>query len=291
MSDKVQFSCPHCGQAYTFGVDQLARSAGRVVPCRKCGQSFPVPTPAMAGAVGTTASGGRVGITAPAPPPMPSAVAAAAVAAAATVEPGLPAGAIPQLSPRHTLDYVSRGGTAPQELRFEGSLTPQIELLEGEVVIDTFEAGALDLGLIGRLIGYKRRLVLTTHRIFRFDKKLIENSLEVVWLASVQSAFVGQSVHPAGLAVGTVVIVYGISQIGGQLLSRYGSVFSASGFLGLLLIAVGLFILAKARIKAMFVTTGHDKTGLKLTRLRPDESKRFIDGVFRELQRRGAGEV
>jgi predicted RNA-binding Zn-ribbon protein involved in translation (DUF1610 family) len=292
MSDKVQFSCPHCGQAYVFAIEQLTRSAGKMAPCRKCGQSFPIPSPAMASSavgVGATAAPPPPP-SAPPPytPPAPAAPSAQAVASAAA-EPGIPAGAMPQFSAARTLDYVSRGGADSQELRFEGSMTPQIQLIDGEVVIDTFEAGALDLGLIGRLIGYKRRLVLTTHRIFRFDKKLIENSLEVVWLQSVKSAFVGQSINPIAAIIGGMAALYGMILFFGALFSRFGSVFSFDGVLGVILMAIGLLIIAKARVKAMFVTTGHDKTGLKLTRLRPEESQRFIDAVFRELQRRSTG--
>jgi len=174
-----------------------------------------------------------------------------------------------------------------KSVHFEGAVAPSIALLPNECILDEFEAGFWDLGIVGHFLGYKRRLVLTTHRLFRFDKKIVDNVLEIVWLRSVKLVVVGQTVNGLLAAFGAFVILGAAGQLlGGVWGRRIGELGAFSGVLpGLLGLGFGSAMIALAFRKVMTVSTGVDKTGLKLVRIRSDESKRFVDKIFAALAR------
>lgn len=192
-------------------------------------------------------------------------------------------GALPHATP--SLQPEAFAGPR-RELVFGGSFTPIIALLPDERVLDEFEAGLWDLGLLGSLFRYKRRLVLTTHRLFRFDKKIIDNILEIVWLRSVKSVVVGQTVNGLQMALGILIALGGAVQIFAGLLDNDLMVRMSSGVFAL---GVGVALVILSRRKVMLVSTGEDKTGMKLVRIRAEESKRFADKIFAALADLSAG--
>lgn len=177
-------------------------------------------------------------------------------------------------------DMASQGVPYEDKLTFEGAWTPQVALLDGERVVDVFEAGLWDLGLLGWLFGYKRRLVLTTHRLFRFDKRIVDNRLDVLWLPKVKSVMVGQVLHGIMVILGIVLLLSVIPVVRIFPLSAGPTrVITALSLLGL---AVLLFVFS--RRKVMTVSTGEDKAGIMLTRLKSEESGRLVNKLFVILQ-------
>jgi hypothetical protein len=158
--------------------------------------------------------------------------------------------------------------------------------MAGERVLELFEARAWDLGLFGWLFGYKRRLVLTTQRLFHFDKRLFANHLSVAWLKEAKAVFVGQEVNAiqfgVGFGLGGLILVWRlIGIISGPAFTRTASrattLFQQLLSLTLLAAAVGLVILAKRKVLTLSV--GNDKIGLRFHRLDPLESQRFVDRI------------
>jgi hypothetical protein len=166
------------------------------------------------------------------------------------------------------------------DISFEGSFTPSLRLLPDERIMDVFEARLWDLGVFGWLFGYKRRLVLTSQRLIRFDKRIIDNTLEIVRLDRVKSVVVGQTVNAKVAAIGLSIIMMSLMMAVG-LADRVGS--GGALFLFVLFSTLGLVICWLARIKVMFVSTGVDKVGMRLTRIKSEESKRFADKVCAAL--------
>jgi DNA-directed RNA polymerase subunit M/transcription elongation factor TFIIS len=178
---------------------------------------------------------------------------------------------------------LSRDG----EIAFEGKYTPNIQLLPGEHVCDVFEAGIWDLGLFGWIFGYKRRMVLTSHRLFSFQKKIIDNLLEVVWLNRTKAIVVGQELSGTQFTLGLIMLIGVLFQNLAYWMNRSSNrlqPFHDSWLLTIILffleIGVCLLIIVYSRRKVMRLSTGEDKIGIKLTRINTDESKRFVEKVF-----------
>ena len=178
------------------------------------------------------------------------------------------------------------------EITFEGKYTPDIQLLQGEQVCDVFEAGIWDLGLFGWIFGYKRRLVLTTHRLFSFQKKVIDNLLEVVWLNRTKAIVVGQELSGTQFTLGLIMLIGVLFQNVAYWLNRSLNRLqpfrdSTALTIVLFLLELGgcLLIIVYSRRKVMRLSTGEDKVGIKLTRINTDESKRFVDRVFAIISR------
>jgi predicted Zn finger-like uncharacterized protein len=178
---------------------------------------------------------------------------------------------------------------SPGQLRLEGSFTPAIPLLPGESIQETFEARALDLGLLGWMFGNKKRLILTSHRIIRFEKRLLVNNLAILWLPQMTSAAVGQGFQPVPLATGIVIALCGLANLFTLLVAAFApreiphqatSLVLLFGIAGLL---VGAALIWAARMKIMQVNTAGGSAGLKVTRVGSDESQRFVEKLFASL--------
>ncbi len=173
------------------------------------------------------------------------------------------------------------------EVEFEGAFTPSIAMLPGERVLDVFAAGLWDLGILGWLFGFKRRLVLTTHRLFRFDKQIIDNTLDMVWLRAVKLVVVGQIVNGTQFATGVAAMLVGFVNLIYLIATGFGERGSLFRYAQLptaiFMLVIGAAFVILARRKVMLVSTGQDKVGLRLHRIRSAESKRFADGVFSAL--------
>ena len=184
-------------------------------------------------------------------------------------------------SPR--LKHVAETLVTPDDkstIGFEGRFTPQIKLLPNERILCTAEAGFLDLGIIGWLFRYKLRLIVTSHRIFRFDKKIIDNKLTILWLATITSVVVGQVIHARKFAAGIIFLILSVI-IGGQLYRDVGTNLGITTFI--ILGLGGLLLILIARQKVLIANAGYDKTGVHLVRLATLETQKFADSVFQAL--------
>ena len=163
-------------------------------------------------------------------------------------------------------------GTAYEgKLSFEGTYAPKVALLDNERVVDVFETGFWDL--CGR-----KRLVLTTHRLFRSSAA----QLDILWLPRVRRVSIGYDLNVVMVAAAVVLLIAIIPVV--QNLPR-GTGVMAQVILGLLMLTVAALLIVFARQKTMMVSTGEDNIGIKLTRLASDESSRFVNKVFAVLQR------
>ena len=278
---KTQITCASCGQTYQLSEEQAVRMAGRTTTCRKCNHGIVIPEPV--GLVAAVATGGGLQ-----PPPTPI----APTTASATVnEPQRLADELINrvAAPAHTasapapIDYRSPGTPQiPGIIELPGAITPQIALLPGERILDQFSAGFLDLGPIGYILRHQRRLVLTTHRLIAFDKKLLSNALQVAWLPAVSVATAGQLLSPKAIVVGALLVLWGMATVVAAANSWRG-VQANDLMMALVWAGIGAIIILLARAKVLLVNADGDKVAIKLTRLKSEESKRFLDGVFLRL--------
>jgi len=177
-------------------------------------------------------------------------------------------------------------------IAFEGIHTPTIDLLDGEEVLAIFEAELWDLGLLGWLLGHKRRMVLTTSRVLHFRKRLIDNVLDIAWLRRVRFVTVGQEVKVTQFLIGLGLVVFFLIQLAGSCTPSPISGFSIPASSGVMDhlgsvtgIAVGVVAIIMSRRKVMQLSTGIDKISMELTRLRSEESRRFVETIFSQLSR------
>jgi len=179
------------------------------------------------------------------------------------------------------------------------NLSPEPELLQGEKVLTSFEAGLWDIGLFGFIMRQKERLIVTSYRVFRLSKNFLGSDLVALDLRSVESIRVGSWLKLWRFFLGVALIVgifasaifaaspYDYSDYGG-----YGSSSrSSSGFhfdiVKLAVAAVGFILLVTAREKGLLVATGNDKFGtilMVLKGLKKEDSKRFIDTISKAKQ-------
>jgi uncharacterized Zn finger protein (UPF0148 family) len=154
------------------------------------------------------------------------------------------------------------------KLTFEGRYAPQVTLLDQESVLDTFQTGFWDFA------GHKR-LVLTTHRLFSSTG----TQLDVLWLPRVTSVTIRYALNiimviaAVLLLISVIPVVYNTSAGQRPLLLL---------IVPLMLGLAGLLVIF-ARRKTMLVSTGDDKISINLTRLKPEESSRFVNNVFATL--------
>lgn len=186
---------------------------------------------------------------------------------------------------RKLAQNMAQAGVAYEgKLSFEGSWTPTVQLLENEKVLEVIEAGPRDLGLIGWALGHKRKLLLTTHRVIKFEKLSVDCRLDVLWLAKVTCVSVGQYLNAAMASI-AILLLLAIFPVLAGMSDASGSARSA-----VVLIMVGLAagLLVFCRRKVMIVSTGADKAGLVLTRLGGEESSRLVNKLFAMLQSCGS---
>ena len=255
---KVQYQCPSC----TNELESALNDAGQKDQCPNCGTHYTVPGVKEKIAEGPRPQENLDGL-------------ASAVAETSHAE------TQDDASPR--LEHVAATLVTPDgksTIGFEGRFTPQIKLLPNERILCTAEAGFLDLGVIGWLFRYKLRLIVTSHRIFRFDKKIIDNKLTILWLATITSVVVGQVIHARKFAAGIIFLILSVA-IGGEL---YRNVGTNLGIIMFIILGLGgLLLILTARQKVLIANAGYDKTGVHLVRLATLETQQFADSVFQAL--------
>lgn len=164
-----------------------------------------------------------------------------------------------------------------RQVTFEGGLLPSPVLFEGERILGTINAGFWDIGLLGFLLRHQERLVVTTHRIFQFSRKLASGSLRSLELSKVEAVDVGSKFYPMQFLLGLIIFWAGIF---------YGYPL----LLKLVAAVIGGLIMHAARKKVFHVAASGSRNAvtLPLTRIKVGESKSFIDlvcGAMRNLQK------
>jgi len=181
---------------------------------------------------------------------------------------------------------------SPGVIQFEGVMTPRIALLDREQVLVKFEASFWDLGLIGWLFRYKNRLLVTSHRVMLFRKRLIANELSIIWLAQITFTRVGQSLNWKKLVIGGFLC---LSYFPSLFLRPFlpldvtGRISGLDLVIQVTVVLIGAYLVFISREKVMVVSTGEDKVRIELMRMKPGESRRFVDSVFRALDARHFG--
>lgn len=165
--------------------------------------------------------------------------------------------------------------TEKPQVTFEGGLVPSPKLLEGEEVLGSFEAGFWDIGLIGVLLRHKERLVVTTNRLFQFSRRLTSANLKSLELSKVESIYVGSKFKIVQSFIGIIFLLAAIFVPRG--LPWWGR---------LMAILIGAIILFTARKKVLEVSCGdrRNSVSLPLTRIKTEESKRFIDLISEAIR-------
>lgn len=178
------------------------------------------------------------------------------------------------------------------------SLSPEPELLQGEKVITSFEAGLWDIGLFGFILRQKERLIVTSHRVFRLSRNFLGSDLVSLDLRSVELVKVGSWLKLWRFLIGVVLLIgiffsaifaaspYGYDSYGGYSSSSGSSGFHFDGG-KLVVTAIGIILLITAREKGLMVATGNDRFGsilMVLKGLKKEDSKRFIDSISKAKQ-------
>jgi hypothetical protein len=162
---------------------------------------------------------------------------------------------------------------------FEGALTPQPALLDGEEVLDRIDTGLSEhlargfWGIVWWLLGRKERLVLTTHRLFMFEKWFLSNTLWVIWLPRADNVRLKKGVLTGLLLLGVGLVLGGL-----VLLFLHPCI-------GLILLPIGVgLILAAFQQELMVYTTGSYWVKFTVLRMSSVEVARFADKLFRQVQ-------
>lgn len=170
-----------------------------------------------------------------------------------------------------------------RQVLFEGDLVPSPSLIGDERLLGSVEAKFWDLGLIGFLLRHKERVVITTHRIFQFSRKLTSAELKCLEFAKVEFVGIGGRFNWKQFLFGLVVTIGSLSAF--NLLPR---AYNDDLHLYLLFVAaIGVIIMILCRGKVLRVSCGNQNSiNLPLRRIKVEESKAFIDlvsGTIRNL--------
>lgn len=89
---------------------------------------------------------------------------------------------------------------------------PRVPALPGEQVLATYEPTRWELGLRCAMFGHKRALILTTHRLLAFDRRLLGATLETCTLDSLDGMTLGSRIVPWMFVTGLSGIALAIVQ-------------------------------------------------------------------------------
>ncbi len=176
--------------------------------------------------------------------------------------------------------------SATRQISFEGGLVPSPALLGDERLLGSVEAKFWDLGLIGFLLRHKERVVITTHRIFQFSRKLASAELKCLEFTKVEFVGIGGRFNWKRFLFGLAVTLGSLSAF--YLLLPRG--YNDDLYLyPLLVAAVGVIIMILCRGKVLRVSCGgQNSINLPLRCIKVEESKTFIDlvsGAIRNLDK------
>jgi hypothetical protein len=239
-------NCPKCKQPITIDAPDPAGMT-LLCPYANCGATIQIPPRK----------------TAPSPPPPP------------------PRYTSPPPPPPPPFEEVTDDETGAEDIYFEGALTPRVDLLKGETQLYRLSIGWREqlfglsvMSIITDLItyfvlGYRSRIVMTTHRMFFFDKKILSNELFHVWLPEVAS--VGLR---TGVSLGQLLLA--------AVLTLGGFVYLGIGFeMLIVLVFVALLILTAFRQQFMVILTSGTYFTFTFGRMTPREAEEFAAIFFR----------
>ena len=155
------------------------------------------------------------------------------------------------------------------QIELKGAIIPSPALLENEKVLGEFSASFWDAGIIGSILRYKEKIIVTTHRIFYYSTRITGERLRLLFIEKAEGVKI-ESIYRVGfLLIGAGVLLLSIfapqpsSKVGmfGQAVTSdgmpwYGRLFG-------IFIAVILILLA--RKTALIVATGNEKDSIELS--------------------------
>ena len=173
------------------------------------------------------------------------------------------------------------------QIESQGRMIPSPSFLEGEKVLGEFKASFWDIGLVGFILRYRERIVVTTRRIFHFSRGITGERLKFLFLRDVAAVEAGSRFSMTKFLVGIGLLIFGIFAMHGSSGSNYyGYSYSYSSYgmpwyIRLLIILVGLFLIWIARKKAFAVTTQDVKNSIvfSFSKMKKEQAKHFIDIV------------
>jgi len=186
-----------------------------------------------------------------------------------------------------TKGAIVESNETKSQVHFEGSLAPSPTLIDGERVLESFDATFWDHGISGLLFRQKDRIVVTTHRIFQFSSRLASFRLRFLELDKAETVAIGSRLNLFQVLVAIIMLVAFVF-FGWVRLFSYGSraFQDPQVLLALLLLPVGIVLLVTARKKVLRVCGGNSKDAveLPLRRIRVEESQRFLDLVSQSMR-------
>jgi hypothetical protein len=239
-------NCPKCNQPITIDAPDPAGMALRC-PYPDCGVTIQIPP---------RQSGPRNRAPAAPPPPAP---------------------APPPTPP----EEVKGDESGAEDVYFEGAMTPRVDLLKGEAQLYRLSIGWREqlfglsvLSIITDLItyfvlGYRSRIVMTTHRMFFFDKKIVSNELFHVWLPEVASVGLRAGVALGQILFALVLVIASLSYFG----------FGVVTVIALLVAA--LLVLTAFRQQFVVILTSGTVFTFSFGRMTPREAEEFAAVFFR----------
>ena len=168
-----------------------------------------------------------------------------------------------------------------EQIEFHGRMTPSPAFLEGERVLSEFRASFWDLGLMGYILRYKERIVITTHRIFQFSQRVTGESLNCLLLRKIESIEIGSKFNIRQFLIGITLLMFGIFAMHE---SSYG--YDMPWYIRLLVIAIAIVLLLTAKRKILRVTASDVKNliALPFIRMKKEDAKRFIDLISKSTE-------
>jgi hypothetical protein len=168
-----------------------------------------------------------------------------------------------------------------EDVYFEGAMTPRVDLLKGETQLYRLSIGWREqlfglsvLSIITDLItyfvlGYRSRIVMTTHRMFFFDKKIVSNELFHVWLPEVASVGLRAGVAIGQIFLALVLVIASLAYFG------FGVVTVV------VLLVAALLVLTAFRQQFVVILTSGTVFTFSFGRMTPREAEEFAAVFFR----------
>ncbi len=109
-------------------------------------------------------------------------------------------------------EFADQDAVAPVDrVRTSSRATPDIQLLTGEHVIETFDAKPSEVGLRGIFFASRRRLTLTNKRLISQERSMISSNLTIVQLSTVDTVRVMPHLWVLQLILGSLVTASSLS--------------------------------------------------------------------------------
>ena len=153
------------------------------------------------------------------------------------------------------------------------------DLLEKEKVLGEFRASFWDLGIVGFILRYKDKIIITTHRVLYFSRRVFGEYLKYLFLRKVANVEIGSKFNLIQFLIGVALLIFGIFGLHARC---YGYGICTGGmpwYIRLVIILIAAILILMARKKILAVTTDDIKNviAFPFIRMKKEETKRFID--------------